>query len=248
MSLLLTPEVIKRKITPLRTWEEKLKLLVYGDSGVGKTVLACTAPKALVLDAEHGLASAAVRGLECDVLPINSWEEIQSAYMFLKNADHDYESVVIDSLHVVQSMCIRAAVELAVTKSKHEHDAEIPEIQDWNRVTIRMERLVESFVRLDMHVIMTCLAMPGDVGRVLALKGRIAPYTIPAFFDMVGYMCVVQPEGSDRPERRLIVHTVGGTDAKNRYLPVERGYLVNPTIPDIIKEVIEKDETAVGLQ
>src|SRR5512140_3187219 len=78
------------------TTQGKLKMVVYGNSGVGKTVFASTAPKPLFLSVEAGLLSIAHKDI--DVVEINSTEDLNGAFDLLKNGKHQYESVVLDSL------------------------------------------------------------------------------------------------------------------------------------------------------
>jgi len=72
-----------------------IKCVVYGFSGVGKTVLCSTAPKPIVLSAESGLLS--LSKVDIPYIDICTIEEIGASFEFLKNND-DYETICIDSL------------------------------------------------------------------------------------------------------------------------------------------------------
>lgn len=82
--------ITKRKPKPLR-------IVLYGDSGVGKSTWAANAPNPIFLDIEKGLD-----GIDKDVkvqsTEINSLTDIKEALVFLKDEKHDYKTVVIDSL------------------------------------------------------------------------------------------------------------------------------------------------------
>lgn len=72
-----------------------IKCVVYGFSGVGKTVLCGTAPKPIILSAEGGLLS--LSGQDIPFIEVKTIEEIGAAYEFLKK-NEDYETICLDSL------------------------------------------------------------------------------------------------------------------------------------------------------
>ena len=80
----------------------KLKALFFGPAGSGKTTLAGTAPKAVVLDIEGGTMS--LRGTDIDVLPIPDWRTFDGAVKELMMGGHGYDSVVIDSVTMLQEL------------------------------------------------------------------------------------------------------------------------------------------------
>lgn len=72
-----------------------IKAVIYGFSGVGKTVLCSTAPKPIILSAEDGLLS--LHGKDIPFIKVKSIKDIGAAFEFLKNND-DYETICLDSL------------------------------------------------------------------------------------------------------------------------------------------------------
>ena len=70
------------------------RLLVYGVAGVGKTKLAANAPNPIFLQTEDGLGmiQAATFGL------MRSYADIQDALDVLFTQQHDFQTVVLDSL------------------------------------------------------------------------------------------------------------------------------------------------------
>ena len=73
-----------------------LNILIYGDPGIGKTTLANTAPKPLVLDFDNGYHRASLTG---DHVTYKSWGDVardkQDIYKALQT---DYETLVIDTV------------------------------------------------------------------------------------------------------------------------------------------------------
>ena len=63
---------------------DRLKVLVHGPAGAGKTYLASTTGNhrsTLVLSAEAGLLS--LRGFEISAVEISSWEDLRNAYTWV---------------------------------------------------------------------------------------------------------------------------------------------------------------------
>ena len=90
-----------------------VKALIYGESGVGKTKLAATAPTPLILNAEGGLLSLA--GDNLDSVDITTVDDIMEIYQFLTESEDakKYETIIIDSISEV------AEVYLSALKEKH---------------------------------------------------------------------------------------------------------------------------------
>jgi hypothetical protein len=69
-----------------------VKAVIYGTEGIGKTTLASTAPKPLILDTEGGS-----KRIPCDRVHVKTLLELEGALMSLGRDPEGYESIVIDS-------------------------------------------------------------------------------------------------------------------------------------------------------
>ena len=96
--------VARRRIRRISETKLYVKALIYGDPGVGKTYLCCTAPKALLLLTEANVAEPTIRafrrdrGIDVDVWEILTGTDLQDALDFLRYEDHGYQTVCLDSL------------------------------------------------------------------------------------------------------------------------------------------------------
>ena len=88
--------------------------VIMGDPGAGKTWFALSAPKPFLINADDGAAEILARkGLEysLDVVPgesvaadANKWSTVGETLMQLRDADHDFKSLVIDSLDGIEKL------------------------------------------------------------------------------------------------------------------------------------------------
>ena len=70
------------------------RILAYGVEGIGKSTFASETPQPVFVQTEDGLGQ-----IECDKFPLaGSFEEVHQALGELHTEDHDFETVVIDSL------------------------------------------------------------------------------------------------------------------------------------------------------
>lgn len=147
---------------PFRPAEQvapKVKCLVYGPSGVGKTYLALTAPGPIaVIDTEGGTAFYANRvgkgGLsQFDVLPTKTFAQVEQAVAYLNANPGHYQTLVVDPVTVLYET-LQDAAQTRRADQKHDPDADL-EMLDWQRIKRAYKRLMTDLVNLPVHVIVT---------------------------------------------------------------------------------------------
>ena len=70
------------------------RVLLYGVEGIGKSTIGAQAPKPIFIQTEDGLDE-----IECDKFPLSkTFDQVIDALTDLRTLDHEYESVVVDSL------------------------------------------------------------------------------------------------------------------------------------------------------
>lgn len=112
--------VLKRKVTtnapPVQITEVSelpslLAALIYGRSGTGKTTIASTFPKPLLLldIREKGFDSISnVKGV--DIAQLTTWNEFEEVYWYLKTGDTKYKTIVVDQISQLQDLAILQAM------------------------------------------------------------------------------------------------------------------------------------------
>jgi hypothetical protein len=86
-----------------------VKVLVYSESGIGKTVLCSTAPTPLILSAESGLLS--LRRFKLPVIEIKTIQDLQEAHLFCANAKEaaGFETICLDSISEIAEVVLANA-------------------------------------------------------------------------------------------------------------------------------------------
>ena len=70
------------------------RLMIYGQEGVGKSTLGATAPDAIFVQTEDGLGE-----IDCRKFPLaQNLGDVLAALTALRDEDHNFRTVVIDSL------------------------------------------------------------------------------------------------------------------------------------------------------
>lgn len=81
--------------------ERPLRVLVYGTAGVGKTTFAADAPAPIFLCSEDGTSHMDVARFP----EPRAWSDVLSALASLKDEEHPFRTVVIDSLDWLEPIC-----------------------------------------------------------------------------------------------------------------------------------------------
>lgn len=86
-------------------------ITVCGDAGTGKTSLAATFPNPIVIRAEDGLQSIPA-SRRPDAFPVlRTADDVWPQLMALLQEDHDYKTVIIDSVSTLEQLFIRHVME-----------------------------------------------------------------------------------------------------------------------------------------
>lgn len=228
----------------------KRNWLIYAPSGVGKTVLAGTAPKALFLTVEAaGTESAKAFGSDADELVVNSWRELVDAYEWLRKEGHsEYEWVIIDSLTEMEELCWNDQLE----EIGKEFEARI---QDYGIVDRKIKKLVDRFNRLPINCLYTAQQAGweiededgDDIVKVLPALGRAKggwPLSnlVCGKVTLIGLLTVREDE-DDEEFRRLYVHGGERWTAKDRHDAFGK-FIDNPDIGEMATAVNERQAAA----
>lgn len=189
-------------------------LMVYGDSGCGKTVLAGTLPgRNLILAGEPGYISAARMGARGQVRLIPDTATALAAIDWLEDgAASRYDWITVEGLGTMQNKFLLgyAAEAFDANPAKRTH-RNLPDKPDYFNAQNFMKSWVPRFIDLPCNVLFTAHAMrpEGDSGEQLVYpsiqgKGYEVSNYISGLMHAVGYMEVVPGKAKGSNVRRIL--------------------------------------------
>ena len=134
------------------TWADAV---IYGKAGGGKTTLAATWPKPILFMDFKEKGTDSIKNVKgVDVIPIESWSQIEDIYWLLKKKKK-YKTIVWDTVTGAQAIGIREII------TEHEQDVEPGEEgfwgsmprRMWGKVSSKMTSIITDFAELEMNVV-----------------------------------------------------------------------------------------------
>jgi len=227
------------------------RLLLFGDAKTGKTSLAETAPgPRLILDAEGGtswLASDTVtwnplegpppENLDSDasvVVPILEWEMIDRINTWLRRGDHEFRSVILDSLTEIQKQAKRSITDQGF------------KIQDWGNLYSLMDPVLRELRDLTQIpgspvrcVVLVALANTREDRTVPDVQGSMAR-ALAGQVDTIGYLRPGAMNSDGTTNRELLVDARQGIAAGDRTKVLRRQF--QGVVPIVLNDETDKLE------
>lgn len=250
----------KPTIIALEELDESVNMLVYGMSGVGKTVFAGSGARVLFLAIESGTISAKRQGSKAHAISIKKWADLQEAYDWLYDAtqkpDFPYKWIVIDSATSMQMLLMRGILDRNHSDNP-ERDLDIPALPDYLKAQNMFQRFVHAFCDLPVNVLFTALeqqaedeegddfVMPDLTGK----KGQVSSYVC-SLMSCFGRMTVERvkvPAKGDVPAsvrqiRQIVWEDNGKVRGKDRY-DILGPKTVNKTLAQITRMIETGEKT-----
>jgi len=138
--------------------EKRLKLFLWGDTGVGKTTISLRFPKPAVIDLEGG-TDLYGDAFQFDVLRVNTPDEVMAAVDWLLVNKHPYRTLVIDPITVYWDSLQKKWSDIFLKRNKGSkgYKYEFYDLQpkDWMTVKAEFKEFIRKLIALDMNVIIT---------------------------------------------------------------------------------------------
>ncbi len=165
---------------------DRVRFLIYGESGVGKTRFASTWPNVLFLDIDDGLASV---DIPVDRLRITDWVQLRMAYEFLSTQEHDYKTIVVDSLNEAQALALANTVE-SFPNIRRPYDS-LAAQSDYGKMLSDFDNMVRALKSLPIHIVFVAQVTGKEFETDVIQPQLIGKHTarnITRMMDIVGYM------------------------------------------------------------
>lgn len=241
------PSIASRIRKPTPTFGH-VAICIYGRGGVGKTSLLGTMPgKGLVLDVptvEGGTLVLHNHADRIDVIDCLQWADFDDVWKYLRDVEHDYKWVAIDTLTAAQKLGIRK------TMNERDLSADPHQIsqQDWGKIGQLNAELYYRFRQLPLHLILLAQERLKGTGEDAALEYQpdVSPASLTALIPpmhIVGRLYtreVSDTKGKRSIERRLRVGTHSSTVTKARTVPERQlpPVLKNPSLAIMLRYIL----------
>jgi len=235
-------------VEDLADFNESINLMVYGDSGVGKTPLAGKAPNSVFLSTEKGTISAKRFGSKSKLIRCHTWERLEAAIDYLEANPSEFDWAIVDSATKMQQLLLRYLLKNNVEDGKKMADLDVPQIQDHQKWQNMYKRFIDRLIDLDVNVIFVATAMhkedaEGDDLVLPDIQGKdyaIAQYAC-AQMDGVYYLATQTNKKTEQPEWFLLTKSRPPYFAKDRFNALPP-VLRRPDMADIIEAILESGE------
>lgn len=223
--------------------DRAVMVTVCGDAGMGKTSFAATFPKPIVIRAEDGL-QAIPANKRPDAFPVLGGAKAQDAVdqlwaqmIALLQQDHEYETLVIDSVTSLERIFVQAVLESdpkakSINQALGGYGAGMAAVASMHQRVRKAAGLLNT--RKNMHIVFVAHAdietmrLP-DTDDYMRYSLRLPSKSLPPYVDdvdVVGFIRLETFTKGDEGERKkaistgdrqLIVHATASNVSKNRF-------------------------------
>jgi hypothetical protein len=221
-----------------------VNLLVYGQSGAGKTMLCATAPNPIIITSEDGLLSLSRKNIarvfgenrddvsyDIPVIAVSTFEDVKEALAFCESENAaDFDTVCIDSLSDILEKAIR-------DYKRWQRDPR----KAYGQLGDDGADLVSKFVALDKNTFFIAKQVreqDGFSGKMLygpSLPGKTLSQGIDYFFDEIFSLEISQKDEEGNSFRYLRTQLDSQYRAKDRSGSLEE--FEEPHIGNLIKKI-----------
>lgn len=209
--------------------QTKIKALIYGQAGTGKTTLALSAPKPLLLDFDGGVSRINFAHLqEVDTVQIKNWSECLEV---MREDLSNYETIVVDTIgkmldFIIESVC----------------RGRVPQINNWGTINNEFSSFCRTLSSLNKNIIFVAHRdnrKEGDTNVFVPAIREKSYNAIVTELDLMGYIeskdgkRVITFDFSDRNDGKntcnlpkymevpTIIDSVGNPTATNNFVQIK---------------------------
>lgn len=195
-----------------------VKMMIYGQAGMGKTTVALSAPKPLLLDFDNGVKRVNMAHLDgVDIVQVSSWQDVQQV---LQEDLSAYQTIVVDTIGKMMDFIIT-----------YKCGTRQPQIRDWGGINAEFSWLTRTLSSLNKNVVFVAhrdTRKEGDDTVFIPALREKSYNSIVTELDLLGYLEMKNENGVQK--RTITFDPTSRNDGKNTCnLP---GLMNVPTILD----------------
>lgn len=195
-----------------------IKMMIYGQAGMGKTTLALSAPAPLLIDFDGGVKRVNMNHLQgVDIVQVNTWAEVNQ--LFGEDLS-PYQTIVIDTIGKMMDFII-----------SYKCGSKQPSIRDWGGINQEFQSFTRKLSNLGKNIIFVAhrdSRKSGDDTVFIPALREKNYNSIVTELDLLGYLEMRSEQGVQR--RTITFDPTSLNDGKNTCgLP---SMMVIPTIID----------------
>ena len=195
-----------------------VKMMIYGQAGMGKSTVALSAPRPLLLDFDNGVKRINMAHLEgIDIVQIPSWQDVQEV---LREDLSAYQTIAVDTIGKMMDFI-----------SNYKCGDRLPSIRDWGGINAEFSWLTRTLSGLNKHIIFVAhrdTRKEGDDTVFIPALREKSYNSIVTELDLLGYLEMKNERGRQR--RTITFDPTSRNDGKNTCNLPER--IEIPTIID----------------
>lgn len=183
-----------------------VKMMVYGQAGMGKSTMALSAPKPLLLDFDNGVKRINMSHLDgVDVVPVEAWSQIQQLLQYEYADLAPYETIVVDTIGKMMDFIILGCC-----------GGRQPQIKDWGRINQEFTWFTRALSALNKHIVFVAhrdTRKEGDETVFIPALREKSYNSIVTELDLLGYLEMRNEHGKQR--RTITFDPTSRNDGKN---------------------------------
>lgn len=186
--------------------QRNVKMMVYGQAGMGKTTLALSAPSPLLLDFDNGVKRVNNAHLaEVGIVQITNWQEVMTLLTTEVGELAPFETIVVDTIGKMMDFIIA-----------YRCGGRNPRVQDWGVINSDFKWFVNALSGLNKHIIFVAhrdTRKEGDDTVFVPALREKSYNSIVTELDLLGYLEMKNENGVQK--RSITFDPTSRNDGKN---------------------------------
>lgn len=180
-----------------------VKMMIYGQAGMGKSTVALSAPNPLLLDFDNGVKRMNMAHLDnIDTVQVTSWTDVQQV---LQEDLSAYQTIVVDTIGKMMDFIIT-----------YKCGSRQPSIRDWSGINAEFSWMTRTLSSLNKHTIFVAhrdTRKEGDDTVFIPALREKSYNSIVTELDLLGYLEMKSERGIQR--RTITFDPTSRNDGKN---------------------------------